>query len=879
MIKEKVNHYIGIDLGTTNSVIAFGKRDKTGKKIIANTIKIKALNENNNLTTMELLSSCVYFKENDSPVIGKAAKGKISTQSSRVVKSVKSKMGEEHIIEFDKKVYTPEDVSALILQFMAKKAEEVLKTLPDDVIITVPASFNSDQRIATIKAAEKAGFKIRDKQGNIKNILLDEPRAALFDFVESYNRSEISETTLDLSTSKNILVYDLGGGTLDVSLHKINYEEEEDKINIEDYAISRYTQIGGDSFDYLLANYFRKELESKGLKYEMMSDFEKNRIDMQLMDLAENTKLELSSEIINALDYGNADEEELKETENQVMRSNIWDNRGIDMYITLEKYEEIISELLGKELSYSSYKEIDKIDFSSNNNIIFPILDVISKAEKKIGKEIKIDAILLNGGMTKFYSVKKRLEDFFGMRLLTVGDEDKSVAKGAVYYHYSLHRGIKYNKIQNESIGIETEGNFVKCLVPSGVILPYKSEIFNKFEVPEEGATSLILPFYLGERQDTKEPNKKIAKRRVEFEKSLAKGTPISLQVEVNESGIMSVKGWLENDDKKQFLVSIETDKIEITNAELCSKVKSYQKIKKIENKNEKNGPEIDINQMKEKFERLFQDKYFNQEEYKNMYNRIKIARNGSEIGEYLIEKIRGVSKENRCKIINILGEIGKDSSNLCKKIISECINLTLEKKIVLFTDTKEVNRIIKDCVITMGKLGNGFVESHLLYLLGLPYTITIEEDIITSIGKVGYSKNALKHLEKNLKNTDSEKIGKMIRLIWSIGKVGSREKENAIESPALIESINIIKRILEKEKHKELVEKCIYALGELCDSRFGKEIEEEVSNEIIIFLENIFLQKGSKQQKLISLILNMIRGKMLTKEEEESLLSIRSSI
>lgn len=874
-------HFIGIDLGTTNSVVCFGRIDKNNK-IKANVVKIKAFDEENNYRITESLPSYVYFKDNESPLIGGAAKGMIATQPSKVIKSIKSKMGEEYSLKLNNEIYKPEDISGLILSFIAKKTEEFLKTFPKDVIITVPASFNSDQRSATIKAAEKAGFNIYDENGKLKNILLDEPRAALFDFIESYNRGEYSETTIDLYSPKNILVFDLGGGTLDVSLHKVSYSDNENKINIDDYAISRYTQIGGDNFDSILAKSLLGDLEKKGLNINKLSNVEKNEIQMKLLKVAEEAKLDLSNEINQILEfsYDDINEEELNEVKISIIKSNIWDNRGLDTELSLEEYKKLISDFLGEGLKYEDYKKINDIDFCTNDNIIFPILDVLSKAEKKIGKKVKVDAVLLNGGMTKFYPIKERIEKFFGFPPLALGDEDKSVAKGAVYYHYSLHRGVVYNKIQNESIGIATEGDYVKHLIPAGSVLPYKISILDKFEIKEDGATSILLPFYLGERNDTKTPNRKIANRRIKFNSPLSKGTPIKLEVEVDESGIMNVKGWLENNSNDYFEVTLETEKIENSDEKLVEYKKKYQKVK-IKEKQviSKFGADIDIDEMIMKFDKLFFDKNFSNSEYKNMVNKIKIAKNGIKISDYLLKKYKTVSKENKTRIISILSELGKEDITLGRKVTNLCINSSTEEAILELNDTKDINRIIKECVNAIGKIGDFFSESHLLYILNLPYTLNIVEDIIIAIGKVGYSKNALKHLEKLLEQTTTEDIGKRIRLIWSIAKIGSREKISPIESNALVKVIFLIKEILKNTKHKELLDKGIYALGELCDSRFGNEVNEDIANETIEFLKSIYEKKGNKTQKICLLMINMIKGNVLTQEEEESLLSIRSHI
>lgn len=327
---EDKNYYIGIDLGTTNSVISFGNINPRTGKLEAKIFKFKGIaSDGRSMKSYDILPSYVYFKENESPIVGEYAKGMLSIQGSRVVKSIKSKMGDSKTYFYNGNEYSPEDISSLILKFLANKAQDILHFFPEDVVITVPASFSTDQREATLRAAEKAGFKIYDKNGKKRNILLDEPRAALFDFIETYNRNEIPDITIDLKTPKNILVYDLGGGTLDVSLHKVNYDEVNEKIDIQDLAISRYTQIGGDNFDKCIANYFKEKLIEKGVKTSLLNDYENNLLEMKLIELAENVKLDLNHEIIINLEFNSLSEEEIAEIEVEVFRANIWDDRGI----------------------------------------------------------------------------------------------------------------------------------------------------------------------------------------------------------------------------------------------------------------------------------------------------------------------------------------------------------------------------------------------------------------------------------------------------------------------------------------------------------------------------------------------------------------------
>lgn len=875
-MKDK-NFYIGIDLGTTNSVISFGHINPRTGKLEAKVFSFKGIaSDGKSVKTFEILPSYVFFKDNDSPIVGEYAKGMLSLQASKVVKSIKSKMGEPDVYVYNEKKYFPEDISSLILKFLANKAKEMLNFFPEDVVITVPASFNTDQREATLRAAEKAGFKIYDKNGKKRNILLDEPRAALFDFIETCNRNEIPDITLDFKSPKNILVYDLGGGTLDVSLHKVSYDECNEKLNIQDLAISRYTQIGGDNFDKLVANYFKKKLEQKGVKISLLNDYENNLLDGKLIELAETIKLELNTDIYNKMEFSLLSKDEINEIEIEILRANIWDDKGISEEMSLKKYKTIVKDLLGENLKFDDYKNIDKLDFLKNNNIIFPILDVLYKASKKTKSEVKIDAVLLNGGMTKFYLIKERISDFFGFKPLSLGDEDKSVAKGAVYYHNSLHRGITYNKIQNESIGIELDGGYVKHLVPAGTILPYSEEIKGKFQIKEDNATSIILPFYLGERQDTSLPNKKIAKRVVKFPKPLKKGTIIDIKLEIDEEGILLLKGGIENSNNYSFDINIEADQIEEENSPNLINIKKYQTIKEPKIKRSiKTGELIVKEEEEKKLDNLFREKSFPSLEYKIILNKLKTASNGFVLGEYLLNKIDFVSKENKSKIILLLKEIGNDNDVLKEKIINKLVKLTSEKSLITY-ETKDMNRIVKDSIRVLSFFKEEYLESHLLYLLTSPYTVTITDTIINALGKIGYSKNCFIYLVQELEKCQSDEIGKMINLIWSISKIGKREKINSIPSIVLISAIEKIKQILTQNNHKELSEKCILALGELGDARFGNEISEDESKNLITFLNNISMTRGKFLQKNIEIVKKMILGNILTIEEEENLLTIR---
>ena len=222
--------------------------------------------------------------------IGDYAKSRYGTRSGYVCKSVKSLMGTSDQVPLVDEIpdKTPSDVSAQILSFMINSAKKRLfQNELSDVIITVPASFDSDQCQATLDAARKAGINVE----NMHDVLLYEPKAVIYNFMRMQECGEIPSDLLSLDTEKNVLVFDLGGGTLDVTIHRVGYTEK-GILNIKDLAISRYTLLGGDNFDELLAtDMLRRFEESNGVKVSIKR---KEEVMCKLRKLAEKLKVDLS---------------------------------------------------------------------------------------------------------------------------------------------------------------------------------------------------------------------------------------------------------------------------------------------------------------------------------------------------------------------------------------------------------------------------------------------------------------------------------------------------------------------------------------------------------------------------------------------------------
>ena len=420
LMKSKV--YIGIDLGLNNSVISWGINLVRGEdNFNAWVIPIPMMIESNRVITTELLPSYVYFGEGDvEPIVGEYAKTLARTRSDRVVKSIQTDIGTKKQFKFGRTVYTPVDITVFILRALAEGAALQLGIRPEEVIITVPAHFDHNQRAATIKAAKIAGFQITD------NILLDVPHAALYAFVNRPNAQDL----IDFSTPKLVTVFDLSRSTLNVSVHKISYGQNQ-QLDIDDVALVYYNQIGGNKFDELLADHFLKTYQPS--LPNNLGETQMTLLERIFQELAEEAKKDLSIQYENKTRVL-GEEPDPATVKTEVLQTPFED--WIFQYdLTLSEYEQIIASLLPTNISLESVDVIDTLAFD-DDNIIYPILDALDKAA--LGPGTQIDAVLLNGGMAKLSVIQKRLKTFFGpdTKILASGDPDKVIALGATYYHY-----------------------------------------------------------------------------------------------------------------------------------------------------------------------------------------------------------------------------------------------------------------------------------------------------------------------------------------------------------------------------------------------------------------------------------------------------------
>lgn len=235
-----MKRYVGIDLGTTNTVASILEISREGE-LLPRVIDIGQFNEDYEYIYDKILPSCLYVDESGNQYVGKIAQYMKAKKPERVIYNSKNYIGTPgYFWEIDKKLFSPEEVAALILKEAKQSLEREIGEEIVNAVITVPASFNHDQIRATKKAAKMAGF---DEQNTY---FISEPTAALLDFINTEKKLPQNKRHLDFSQPRKMLVFDLGGGTCDVSILEVQMTDKD--FIVEEIAISSHTLVGGINF-------------------------------------------------------------------------------------------------------------------------------------------------------------------------------------------------------------------------------------------------------------------------------------------------------------------------------------------------------------------------------------------------------------------------------------------------------------------------------------------------------------------------------------------------------------------------------------------------------------------------------------------------------
>ena len=404
-----------------------------------------------------------------------------------------------------------------------------------------------------------------------------------------------------------MLVFDLGGGTLDITMHKIKRREDcPDVLKVDEIATNRYTLLGGDDFDRAIADvmfeHYQKQYSTSPMVVRKLQQ-EKKAIMPQMLNYAEELKLELSerrqAESSYAADdsFGWDDEEDAEEF-------FVGGNMGgigyaYDDSFTQEDVEKILQPFMGKNLQLADYKKIDSLQ--DTKNIIYPILDVLQKSAAKLAGEVKVDAVIVNGGMSKFYMVTDRLREFFGLEPIVALDPDQAVARGAAVYHYYLHKyakqmqedmrmvgaeapalqplpgkaaapkaaaaavqqraAIEWGKnILNDSLYLGMRDGAVQELVAGGTELPYQSDYIKGFQLLPDKA-EIAIPI---KRRTFGDTYQTIGNGHLKLEHGYKDGAYVAIRVLMGSNKVLSMEMLLSSDVDMHKILEQETAEIVI---------------------------------------------------------------------------------------------------------------------------------------------------------------------------------------------------------------------------------------------------------------------------------------------------------------------------
>ena len=453
---------IGIDLGTTNSCVAVMEGGEP--VVIANT-------EGNRTTP-----SVVAFTKDGERLVGQIAKRQAITNPDRTIASIKREMGSDYKVSIDDKNYTPQEISAMVLQKLKADAEAYLGQTVTEAVITVPAYFTDAQRQATKDAGKIAGMEVKR--------IINEPTAAALAY------------GIDKETEQKIMVYDLGGGTFDVSIIEMG-----DGVQ-EVLATAGNNRLGGDDFDQKIVDWM-----VASFKAETGVDLSADKMAVQrLREAAEKAKIELSGSTSSNINL-------------PFITADATGPKHLDLTLTRAKFNELTAALVEATMA--------------------PVRQALSDSGLSASQ---VDKVLLVGGSTRIPAVQEAIQKFMGKEPFKGINPDECVAMGAALQGGVLGgevKGLLLLDVTPLSLGVETMGGVMTKVIDRNTTIPTKkSQIFS---TAADSQTSVEVHVLQGEREMAAY-NKTLGRFHLDGIAPAPRGVPqIEVTFDIDANGIVKV--------------------------------------------------------------------------------------------------------------------------------------------------------------------------------------------------------------------------------------------------------------------------------------------------------------------------------------------------
>ncbi len=495
---------IGIDLGTSNSAAAVMEG---GRPVIIPSA------EGAGVASGKAFPSFVAFTKDGQRLVGEPARRQAAINSEGTIYAAKRKMGTDHKFKVFGKEYSPQQISSFILQKIKTDAEKYLGDKVEEVVVTVPAYFNDNQRQATKDAGEIAGLKILR--------IINEPTAACL----AYGLDKAGK-------EQKIMVFDLGGGTLDVTVLEMGWDNTHKAATFEVLSTSGDTQLGGTDMDNVLIDHITNEF-----KKESGIDLKNDKMAFQrLREAAEKAKVELSSTVTTDINL-------------PFITADATGPKHMTMSLDRAKLESLIAPIVERCRG--------------------PVKQAIKDASGKVGGEVKIDKVILVGGPTRMPIIQNFVEKELGQKIERGIDPMECVALGAAV-QASIIKGeakeVLLLDVTPLSLGIETLGGVFTKLIDRNTTIPTKkSQVFSTAEDNQPAVTIRALQ---GERQMAND-NTELGRFDLVGIPPAPRGLPqIEVAFDIDQNGIVHVSAKDKGTGKEQSIKITAPNKLSDTEIE-----------------------------------------------------------------------------------------------------------------------------------------------------------------------------------------------------------------------------------------------------------------------------------------------------------------------